>query len=65
MVRQHDFKQLPVETFRLRLDFTEIEPWFDVKIIGGGAMLEVEVDQASRSLSARATVKQEHRGLHR
>ena len=45
-MRQHDFQQLPVEPLRARLDFLQVESRLEVEIIGAGAVLEVEVDQA-------------------
>jgi hypothetical protein len=48
MLREHDFEQLPVEPLRPRLDLAEIETRLDVEIIGAGAVLEVEVDEAGR-----------------
>ena len=65
VIREHDFEQLPIEPLRARLDLAEIEARLDVEIIGAGAVLEVEIDQASRGLAARAAVEQQHRGLHR
>ena len=65
MMRQHDFEQLPVQPLRARLDLAKIEAGLDVEVIGAGAMLEVEVDQASRGFRARAAVEEKHRGLHR
>ena len=54
MMRQHDFEQLPIEPLRARLDLAEIEARLDVEIIGAGAVLEIEVDETGRGLSARA-----------
>ena len=48
MMRQHDFEQLPVQPLRARLDLAKIEARLDVEVIGAGAMLEIEVDQAGR-----------------
>ena len=48
-----------------RLDLAEIEARLDVEIIGAGAVLEIEIDQAGRGLAARAAVEQQHGGLHR
>ena len=49
-MRQHDFEQLPIEPLRTRLDLAEIEARLDVEIIGAGAVLEIEIDQAGRGL---------------
>ena len=65
MVREHHFQQLPVEALRPRLDLAEIEARLEVEIVGAGAVLEIEVDQAGRRLAALAAVEQHHRGLHR
>ena len=65
VLRQHDLEQLPVEAFRARLNFIQIEPRLDVEIIGAGAVLEIEIDQAGRVFAARAAVEQQHGGLHR
>ena len=65
MMRQHHLQQLPVEALRARLDLAEIEARLEVEIVGAGAVLEVEIDQAGRRLAARAAVEQQHRGLHR
>ena len=52
-MRQHDFEQLPVEPLRPRLDFAEIEARLEIEIVGAGAVLEIEIDQAGRRLAAR------------
>ncbi len=65
MLRDHDFEQLPVEPLRARLDLAEIEARLDVEIIGAGAVLKVEIDQARRGLALGAGIEQQHRGLHR
>ena len=46
MVRQHHFQQLPVEPLRPRLDLAEIETRLEIEIVGAGAVLEIEIDQA-------------------
>ena len=56
MVRQHDFEQLAVEALRPRFDLVEIEARLDVEIIGAGAVLKIEIDQAGRGLVARAAL---------
>ena len=43
----------------------EIEPRLEVEIVGAGAVLEIEIDQAGRALPALAAVEQHHRALHR
>ena len=65
MLRHHHFEQLAVEPLGPRLDLAQIEPRLDVEIIGAGAVLKVEVDQAGGAFAARAAVQQQHRGLHR
>ena len=52
MMRQHHLEQLPVEALRPRLDLAEIEARLEVEIVGAGAVLEIEVDQAGRRLAA-------------
>ncbi len=48
MIRQHDFEQLPVEPVWARLDLGEVEARLEIKVIGDGAVLEIEVHQAGR-----------------
>ena len=48
VVRQHDLEQLAVETVRPRLDLAEVEARLEVEIVGAGAVLEIEIDQAGR-----------------
>ena len=60
MLRNHDFEQLPVEPLRTRLDLAEIEARLDIEIVGAGAVLEVEIDQAGRGLALGAAVEQQH-----
>ena len=54
MIRQHDLEQLAVEPVRARLDLGEVEPRLEVEIVGAGAVLEIEIDQAGRRLRLRA-----------
>ena len=65
VVAQHHFEQLAVEPLRPRLDLVEVEPWFEVEVIGAGAMLEIEVDQHGARPAARAGVQQQQSGLDR
>ena len=51
-MRQHHLQQLPVEPLRPRLDLAEIEPRLEIEIVGAGAVLEIEIDQAGRRLAA-------------
>jgi len=64
-MRQHDFEELAVEPLRTGLDLAEIETGLDVEIVGAGPVLEIEIDEAGRGLSAGAAVKQKYGGLHR
>ena len=50
MMRQHDLEQLPVEPLGTRLDLVQIEPRLEIEIVGAGAVLEIEIDQAGRRL---------------
>ena len=52
MVRQHDLEKLPVEPLRARLDFLQIKPRLEIEIVGAGAMLEIEIDQAGAGAAA-------------
>ena len=65
VLRQHDLQELAVEPLRPRLDFLEVEPRLEIEIVGAGAVLEIEVDQAGAGLAARRAVEQQHRGLDR
>ena len=65
MLRHHDFEQLPVEPFRARLDFAQVQPRLDIEIVGTGAVLKIEIDKAGRGFAAGAAVEQQHRRLHR
>ena len=65
VVRQHDLQKLPVEPLRPRLDFLQVEPRLEIEIIGAGAVLEIEIDQAGAGPAARSAVEQQHRGLDR
>ena len=50
MAAKHDLEQLPVEPLRPRLDLVEVEARLEVEIVGAGAVLEIEIDQAGRRL---------------
>jgi hypothetical protein len=65
MVGQHDFQQLPVKALRATFDLAEIEARLEIEIVGAGAVLEIEVDQAGQRLASLTLVKQHHRGLDR
>ena len=65
MMRQHDFEKLPVEPLRPRLDLLEIQPRLEIEIVGAGAVLEIEIDQAGGGAAALAAVEQQQRGLDR
>jgi len=66
VIRQHDLEQLPVETIRPRLDFSQVQPRFEVEIVGHRAVLEIQIDQASGRFAALAAAfEHEHGGLHR
>ena len=64
-MRQHDFEQLPVEPLRPRLDFLEVEPRFEIEIVGAGAVLEIEIDQAGRWAPRWPLLSSSMRGLDR
>ena len=46
VIGEHHLQQLPVETVRARPDFGEVEAWLKIEIVGDGAVLEIEIDQA-------------------
>ena len=43
MMRQHDFEQLAVKPLGAMLDLSEIEPGFEIEVIGASAMLEIKI----------------------
>ena len=47
MMRNHAFEQLPIKALRVRFDLLQIQARFDIQIVSAGAMVEVEVDEAS------------------
>jgi hypothetical protein len=65
VMRQHDFEKLAVKPFRSWLDFFQVQPRFDIEIVGAGAVLEIEIDQADGGADALAAVEQQQRGLDR
>ena len=65
MLGEHHFQQLAVEPLRTRLDLADVEARLDVEIIGAGAVLEIEIDQASRDAAAGRAAHEQHRRLHR
>ena len=61
MLGQHHVEQLPIEAFRLVLDFGDVEARLEVEILGAGALLEVEIDDAGRRASRHRVMKLERR----
>ena len=49
----------------MRADLVEVEPRLEVEIVGAGAVLEVEIDEAGRVRILRRGLAQEHRRLDR
>ena len=65
MAAEHDLEELQVEPLGMRADLVEVEPRLEVEIVGAGAVLEVEIDEAGRVRILRRRLAQEHRGLDR
>src|SRR5436190_1913291 len=56
---------LAIESFWARFYFLEVQPRLDIEIVGTGAMLEIEVDEADGGPGALAAMQQEQCGLDR
>ena len=65
MLGEHHVEQLPVEALRSWLDFPEVEARLEIEIVGAGAVLEVEIDQASLDAAARPALSRASRSESR
>ena len=45
-------------------DFPKVEARLEIKVVGAGAVLEIEIDKARLDAAARTAVEQSHRGLN-
>ena len=47
MTRYHAFEQLPIKALGVRFDLRQIQARFDIQIVSAGAMIKIEVNEAS------------------